>query len=300
MRVWRCFLHLTIVCVLNYNLSTGVLSPQIRLVNGTGLCSGKVEVNYSGQWGTVCGDNWNMTDAEVVCRHLNCGSALSAPRNASFSQGSGPIWMNDVKCSGNESTLTQCPHSTTHNCSGEDAGVVCSGVGVSPILLFASAAAVGLLLLVGVSYAVWGRGRSRTIKINHTEAAMNVTSLGSDCEEEDDYVNAEHVGSDCEEEDDYVNAEHVGSDCEEDDDYVNIGHLGSDCEEEDDYVNAEHIANNSNAELMKGCHTEKNAPETMNGCVNDHRVGPDIGGQKEVYHNTDLYGVLQGSDCSHI
>ncbi|XP_034151011.1 scavenger receptor cysteine-rich type 1 protein M130 isoform X3 [Esox lucius] len=231
MRVWRCFLHLTIVCVLNYNLSTGVLSPQIRLVNGTGLCSGKVEVNYSGQWGTVCGDNWNMTDAEVVCRHLNCGSALSAPRNASFSQGSGPIWMNDVKCSGNESTLTQCPHSTTHNCSGEDAGVVCSGVGVSPILLFASAAAVGLLLLVGVSYAVWGRGRSRTIKINHTE--------------------------DCEEEDDYVNAEHVGSDCEEDDDYVNIGHLGSDCEEEDDYVNAEHIANNSNAELMKGCHTEK-------------------------------------------
>uniref|UniRef100_A0A6Q2ZIS5 SRCR domain-containing protein n=1 Tax=Esox lucius TaxID=8010 RepID=A0A6Q2ZIS5_ESOLU len=102
------------------------LGPQIRLVNGTGLCSGRVEVYYSGQWRTVCDDDWDMMDAEVVCRQLNCGSAVSAPGNGHFGQGSGPTWMDDVVCSGNESTLTQCPHNTTHNCKhGEDSGVFC-------------------------------------------------------------------------------------------------------------------------------------------------------------------------------
>uniref|UniRef100_A0A6Q2YHM9 SRCR domain-containing protein n=1 Tax=Esox lucius TaxID=8010 RepID=A0A6Q2YHM9_ESOLU len=112
------------------------LGPQIRLVNGTGLCSGRVEVYYSGQWRTVCDDDWDMMDAEVVCRQLNCGSAVSAPGNGHFGQGSGPTWMDDVVCSGNESTLTQCPHNTTHNCKhGEDSGVFClSGNGFYHVL----------------------------------------------------------------------------------------------------------------------------------------------------------------------
>ena len=34
--------------------------------------------------------------------------------------------MDDVACSGNESTLTSCTHITSHNCGhSEDAGVQC-------------------------------------------------------------------------------------------------------------------------------------------------------------------------------
>ncbi len=99
-------------------------------MNGNNDCSGRVEILYNGQWGTVCDDDWDMNDAAVVCRQLGCGTAVSAQTSAHFGAGSGPIWLDDVTCSGHESSLTQCshPYFVTHNCGhSEDAGVVCLG-----------------------------------------------------------------------------------------------------------------------------------------------------------------------------
>ncbi|NXC45609.1 DMBT1 protein, partial [Penelope pileata] len=92
-------------------------------------CVGRVELLHDGRWGTVCDDDWGLLDAAVVCRQLGCGNALAAPSGAWFGEGSGPIWLNHVRCSGNEQRLAQCRHRGWHGhiCTHEeDASAVCS------------------------------------------------------------------------------------------------------------------------------------------------------------------------------
>ena len=100
-------------------------------MNGNSLNEGRVEVNYNGQWGTVCDDGWNDTDAGVVCRQLGFGSSGTSYSSAYFGQGSGPIWLANIVCTGNESTLASCSHlgiNVTGSCShSEDVGVRCFG-----------------------------------------------------------------------------------------------------------------------------------------------------------------------------
>ncbi|XP_049329316.1 deleted in malignant brain tumors 1 protein-like isoform X3 [Astyanax mexicanus] len=110
-----------------------VCSGSVRLVDGDSRCAGRVEVLYRGQWGSVCGNNWDMRDAAVVCRELGCGEAVDTYHESYFGSGSGPIWMDNVHCSGSESTLRNCESAGwgKHNCDhSKDAGVICSGVRV--------------------------------------------------------------------------------------------------------------------------------------------------------------------------
>ncbi|XP_071330887.1 uncharacterized protein [Trachinotus anak] len=103
---------------------------QIRLAgSGSSRCSGRVEIYHSNTWGTVCDDGWDLNDTMVVCRELDCGTALSAPASALFGEGTGQIWLDDVACSGSEGSLTECQHNGlgVNNCGhSEDAGVICS------------------------------------------------------------------------------------------------------------------------------------------------------------------------------
>ncbi|XP_077311722.1 scavenger receptor cysteine-rich domain-containing protein DMBT1-like isoform X2 [Lithobates pipiens] len=129
------FEHVGVICS-DAKLSGTELPESVidlRLVNGWHRCAGRVELYYHNSWGTVCDDQWDIRDAEVVCRQLGCGAAVSAHGMAHFGEGNGNIVLDDVNCAGNESLLGQCKHRAwgEHNCQhSEDSGVICSVVGV--------------------------------------------------------------------------------------------------------------------------------------------------------------------------
>ena len=104
----------------------------MRLVQGNSYNEGRVEVNYNGEWGTVCDDGWDDIDAGVVCRQLGFGSSGTAIGSAGFGQGSGSILLSGINCTGDELTLAGCGHygvNLTRACSHvQDAGVRCSGL----------------------------------------------------------------------------------------------------------------------------------------------------------------------------
>ena len=122
-----------------------------------------MEVCINDQWGTVCDDSWNSTDATVVCKQLGyayTGSELlsksgmrlitlsfsssiqahlsvhspiggKAYSNGHFGNGSGPIFLDDVQCTSSASKLLECPSRPilSHNClHSADAGVGCEGM----------------------------------------------------------------------------------------------------------------------------------------------------------------------------
>lgn len=103
---------------------------NIRLVDGNNASEGRVEITRNGTWGTICDDSWGIEDAHVVCRQLGYDRATDALSNAYFGPGTGPIYLDDVTCFGNEDSLSQCLSSpwSVHNCRHfEDAGVRCYG-----------------------------------------------------------------------------------------------------------------------------------------------------------------------------
>ncbi|XP_012493256.1 PREDICTED: antigen WC1.1-like [Propithecus coquereli] len=104
---------------------------EVRLMkNGTSQCEGQVEMNISGDWRPLCASHWSMANANVVCRQLGCGVAISTPKGAYFVEGGDGIWKDRFHCSGAEPFLWHCPVTAlgVPDCNrGNMASVVCSG-----------------------------------------------------------------------------------------------------------------------------------------------------------------------------
>ncbi|XP_062988555.1 lysyl oxidase homolog 4 [Elgaria multicarinata webbii] len=102
---------------------------QVRLRAGAHIGEGRVEVLVGGQWGTVCGDGWDLPAASVVCRQLGYGTAREALLGAQLGQGLGPIHWTRVRCRGYERSLADCSfqEATQTGCRHDaDAAVRCN------------------------------------------------------------------------------------------------------------------------------------------------------------------------------
>ena len=123
---------------------------SVRLMDGSDEQEGRVEIcadddtgdNTPASWGTVCDDYWTDDDADVVCRAL--GYQRSEPQadrflRSPFGSGRNPIWLDDMLCAGNETSLLDCPTARgqvagdlvgVHNCRSEEVvGVRCMAAG---------------------------------------------------------------------------------------------------------------------------------------------------------------------------
>ena len=123
----------------------------MRLVGRGNQLEGRIEVCHHGIWGTVCDRSWHLQDSAVVCRQLGysssgialinqslvvraclcltivCHLGATARYNAFYGQGTGPVIIGDIACTGLESSLFDCPNILfgQYCLHSDDVGVVC-------------------------------------------------------------------------------------------------------------------------------------------------------------------------------
>ncbi len=103
----------------------------VRLRNGDGSNHGMLEVLFEGAWRDVCDDTYAASEqqamADIVCRQLGY-TGTGHQFITSFGGGSGSPVMDDVRCTGTETSLAQCPFAgwNVENCGPSEAvGIRC-------------------------------------------------------------------------------------------------------------------------------------------------------------------------------
>ncbi|XP_053388862.1 uncharacterized protein LOC128551929 [Mercenaria mercenaria] len=113
----------------------------IRLVNKTGskinlegrgkhAVSGRIELFYKHSWGTICDDQFDESDALVLCRMLGftVGKVYRTNGADGMGQGNGSILIDDLNCIGTEDDISECRSREwgVHNCEhSEDVAITC-------------------------------------------------------------------------------------------------------------------------------------------------------------------------------
>ncbi|XP_033625847.1 scavenger receptor cysteine-rich domain superfamily protein-like isoform X2 [Asterias rubens] len=107
-------------------------SLQVRLTNGPHPNQGIVEVEYNGQWGTICDEGWDDIDAQVICRQLGFGDVfLTLDRYDTkelYESSEGVVLFYNVGCHGSEKNLSDCYYGVPRysRCFNDDAvSVIC-------------------------------------------------------------------------------------------------------------------------------------------------------------------------------
>ena len=136
------------------------MDGKLRLMNRNtqSRFEGRVEICFSGVWGTICSDGWDSRDATVVCRELGIAelllgidlltmkyilveieffhplAAIPLLSSETYGEGDGPIFLKEMDCGQQDTRLVGCngynPTSVidkNHCTHAKDAAVICKG-----------------------------------------------------------------------------------------------------------------------------------------------------------------------------
>ncbi|XP_076050905.1 neurotrypsin-like [Oratosquilla oratoria] len=106
----------------------GVVQVGSAMNNGSGVI-GPLRIKHQGRWSTMCDDDFNQAEAQVVCRSLGYETAILY-NEAFLGEGTGFVRNIVTSCTGKERWLSECPDinwdreiTCTHK---EDVGLLCS------------------------------------------------------------------------------------------------------------------------------------------------------------------------------
>lgn len=119
----------------NHNFDVGVTclesctNGDVRLVDGTDLTNGRLEVCIGGLWGTVCDEDFESDDARIVCKQLGLSyEGAAAVYDGAFGFGDDHVALTALHCVGTENKLIDCVFKTGSavDCAhANDVGVIC-------------------------------------------------------------------------------------------------------------------------------------------------------------------------------
>ncbi|XP_059358913.1 scavenger receptor cysteine-rich type 1 protein M130-like [Carassius carassius] len=108
--LWHCLaIHEKKTCTGTKVICSGSL--DVRLSDGLGRCSGRVEVKWEGSWRPIISER-NTMNSDMVCQHLNCGASSKINRQL-FTEGEKTLqWLWDVRCGISSAKLHECFENT--------------------------------------------------------------------------------------------------------------------------------------------------------------------------------------------
>ncbi|XP_053387660.1 deleted in malignant brain tumors 1 protein-like [Mercenaria mercenaria] len=101
---------------------------DIRLAYSYIPSEGRVEILVDGVWGTICDNNFNIKSANVTCHMFGLQVVRYYTNAAGYGQGSGPVYIDNLSCTGLESHVNNCTYDVANTCThSDDVSVVCTG-----------------------------------------------------------------------------------------------------------------------------------------------------------------------------
>lgn len=90
-----------------FTIATTLFAENLRVMNGSNRCNGRVEVYLDGHWKRACSSDWGKEESTVVCNEIGCGTPVMQTVAPHFGQSTS---LSGVKtaCAGNETSISNC------------------------------------------------------------------------------------------------------------------------------------------------------------------------------------------------